>query len=65
VADAVARADRPLLAGETDLSAIPGVVAEYAGLFPNAELVVQPAAGRYPWLDDAGRFVAATATFLQ
>lgn len=53
-----------LLAGEVDLNTIPRVVAEFAELFPNAELVVQPEAGHFPWLDDADRFVAATATFL-
>ncbi len=53
-----------VLAGEVDLNTIPSVAAEYAGLFPNAELVVQPGAGHFPWLDDAGRFVATTATFL-
>jgi pimeloyl-ACP methyl ester carboxylesterase len=53
-----------LLAGEVDLNTIPSVVAEFAELFPNAELVVQPEAGHYPWLDDADRFVATTATFL-
>jgi proline iminopeptidase len=53
-----------LLAGEVDLNTIPRVVAEYAELFPDAELVVQPEAGHYPWLDDADRFVATTATFL-
>jgi pimeloyl-ACP methyl ester carboxylesterase len=53
-----------LLAGETDLNTIPRVVAEFAELFPDAELVVQPEAGHYPWLDDADRFVATTATFL-
>ncbi len=53
-----------LLAGEADLNTIPGVVAEFAGLLPNAELVVQPQAGHYPWLDDADRFVTTTATFL-
>ncbi|HEY5987748.1 MAG TPA: alpha/beta hydrolase, partial [Streptosporangiaceae bacterium] len=53
-----------LLAGEVDLNTIPRVVAEFAALFPNAELVVQPKAGHFPWLDDADRFVAATATFL-
>ena len=63
---AIAAFDGPalLLAGEVDLNTIPGVVAEYAELFPNAELVVQPEAGHYPWLDDADRFVATTATFL-
>jgi pimeloyl-ACP methyl ester carboxylesterase len=53
-----------LLAGEVDLNTIPRVVAEFAELFPDAELVVQPEAGHYPWLDDADRFVATTATFL-
>jgi proline iminopeptidase len=53
-----------LLAGEVDLNSVPRVVAEFAGLFPNAEFVVQPQAGHFPWLDDADRFVATTATFL-
>lgn len=53
-----------LLAGAVDLNSIPSVVAEFAELFPNAELVVQPEAGHFPWLDDAGWFVATTATFL-
>ncbi|MFB7112105.1 alpha/beta fold hydrolase [Streptomyces sp. NPDC056291] len=54
-----------VLAGEVDLNSPPAAMAEYAGLFPHAELVVQPGAGHYPWLDDAGRFVAATAAFLR
>ncbi|WP_391858972.1 hypothetical protein [Streptomyces rhizosphaerihabitans] len=37
---------------------------EFAALFPHAELVVQPGAGHFPWLDDADAFVAATAAFL-
>ena len=53
-----------VLAGEVDLNTVQSVVAEYAGLFARAELVVQPGAGHYPWLDDADRFVAATAAFL-
>ena len=53
-----------LLAGEADLGAPPLTVAEFAALFPNAELVVQPGAGHYPWLDDADRFVKTTAAFL-
>ena len=53
-----------LIAGEVDLNSIPGVVAELADLFPNAELVVQPGAGHFPWVDDADEFVATTATFL-
>jgi pimeloyl-ACP methyl ester carboxylesterase len=53
-----------LLAGEVDVNSVPGVVAELAELFPDAELVVQRGAGHYPWLDDAARFVATAGTFL-
>ncbi|WP_145787770.1 alpha/beta fold hydrolase [Kitasatospora atroaurantiaca] len=53
-----------LLAGEFDLNSPPESAAEFAGLFPDATLVVQPGAGHYPWLDDADRFVATTAAFL-
>lgn len=35
-------------------------MAEFADLFPNAELAVQPGAGQYPWLDHADRFVVTT-----
>lgn len=58
------RAPVLVLAGQADLNTPPGVAAEYAGLFPNAEFVVQPGAGHFPWVDDAERFVAATAPFL-
>jgi len=54
-----------LLAGEFDLNSPPPAVAELARLFPDASLVVQEGAGHYPWLDDADRFVAATAAFLR
>ncbi|MFD0417399.1 alpha/beta fold hydrolase [Streptomyces sp. NPDC127108] len=53
-----------LLAGEFDLNSPPAPTAEFAGLFPHATCVVQPGAAHYPWLDDADRFVAATAAFL-
>ncbi|UZJ32690.1 alpha/beta fold hydrolase [Streptomyces endophytica] len=53
-----------LLAGEFDLNSPPRSVAEFAGLFPDATLAVQPGAGHYPWLDDADGFVATTAAFL-
>ncbi|MFD8543044.1 alpha/beta fold hydrolase [Streptomyces sp. NPDC059649] len=53
-----------LLAGEFDLNSPPQSVAEFAGLFRDATLVVQPGAGHYPWLDDADRFAATTAAFL-
>jgi pimeloyl-ACP methyl ester carboxylesterase len=53
-----------ILAGAFDLVRPPAVLAEFAGLFPAAQLVVQPGAGHYPWLDDAGRFVSAVTAFL-
>jgi pimeloyl-ACP methyl ester carboxylesterase len=64
---ALARFGPPLLllAGEVDPAAPPRVMAEFAGLFPNAKLVIQPGAGHFPWLDDADRFVQATAAFLR
>jgi proline iminopeptidase len=53
-----------LLAGALDLNTPPTALAEYAELFPVAEVVVQPGAGHYPWRDDGDRFVATTAKFL-
>ncbi|MER5719030.1 alpha/beta fold hydrolase [Streptomyces sp. NPDC002132] len=53
-----------LLTGEFDVNSPPRSAAEFAALFPDARLVVQPGAGHYPWVDDADRFVAATAAFL-
>lgn len=53
-----------LLAGEFDLNSPPDCVAHFARLLPAATLAVQPAAGHYPWLDDAACFVATTAAFL-
>lgn len=63
---ALAAFDAPvlLLGGETDLNTPPNAVMEYAALFSNSEVVIQPGAGHYPWLDDADRFAATTATFL-
>ncbi|GAB2850183.1 alpha/beta hydrolase [Streptomyces deserti] len=54
-----------VLAGEYDVAAPVRVMTEYAALFPDAELVVQPGAGHFPWLDDAGRFGTAVGTFLR
>ncbi|MFF3314952.1 alpha/beta fold hydrolase [Streptomyces sp. NPDC003035] len=59
------RAPVLLLAGEFDLNSPPASTAEFAGLFPDASLVVQSGAGHYPWIDDPDRFVAATAAFLR
>jgi pimeloyl-ACP methyl ester carboxylesterase len=50
-----------LVAGEVDLNSVPGAVKEFAGLFPDADLVVQPGAGHFPWLDDPATFVTTTA----
>lgn len=63
---ALARFAAPVLvlAGEVDLNSPPSATAEFAGLFPHAELVVQPGAGHFPWLDDADRFTATTEAFL-
>jgi pimeloyl-ACP methyl ester carboxylesterase len=53
-----------VLAGGHDVSLPPGPAAEYAALFPRAELAVQPGGGHYPWLDAPERFVGTTAAFL-
>jgi pimeloyl-ACP methyl ester carboxylesterase len=53
-----------LLAGDVDLNSPPRAMAEFAELFPHAKLVIEPGAGHFPWLDDAGQFVATTAAFL-
>ena len=53
-----------LMAGEVDPGAPPRTVEEFAGMFPNAEFVVQSRAGHFPWLDDADAFVSAVAAFL-
>ncbi|MET7984957.1 MULTISPECIES: alpha/beta hydrolase [unclassified Streptomyces] len=63
---ALARLASPVLvlAGEADLNSPPQAMARVAALFPHAELVVQPGAGHFPWLDDPERFVTATTAFL-
>lgn len=53
-----------LLAGEVDSGPLPRIAADIAQLIPRAELVIQPGAGHYPWLDDPGRFTRTVATFL-
>lgn len=53
-----------LLAGELDLNTVPRIAAEFAAMFPNAKLVVQPGGGHSPWLDDADWFGSAVAAFL-
>jgi pimeloyl-ACP methyl ester carboxylesterase len=63
---ALARFGPPVLvvAGEVDLNSPPRAMSEYAGLFPDARLVVQAGASHHPWMDDAGRFRATVAEFL-
>jgi pimeloyl-ACP methyl ester carboxylesterase len=53
-----------ILAGDLDLQRPPRIAAEFAALFPAAQLVIQPGAGHFPWLDDAGQFVSAVTAFL-
>ncbi|MGH1563215.1 alpha/beta fold hydrolase [Mumia sp. DW29H23] len=63
---ALADFDRPVLvvAGEVDLNSPPPAMREVAGIFPDARLVVQPAAGHYPWQDDPDAFVTTVEAFL-
>ncbi|WP_405719514.1 alpha/beta hydrolase [Streptomyces sp. NBC_01537] len=58
---ALAALDAPVLiiAGELDSGPTPAVAAEFAAVFPKGEVVVQPGAGHFPWLDDANWFVRA------
>ena len=65
VRDAIARLQVPVLlvAGGYDVALPPKRAAEYAALFPQAQLAVLPGAGHYPWLDDAAAFVATLTAF--
>jgi pimeloyl-ACP methyl ester carboxylesterase len=54
-----------LVAGEYDVALPPKCAAEYAGLFGQAELAVQPGGGHYPWLDDPQWLVQTLAEFLR
>jgi pimeloyl-ACP methyl ester carboxylesterase len=64
---ALARLHAPvlLIAGEYDVALPHKRARDYAGLFPHAEIAVQPSAGHYPWLDDPGWFTAAVTGFLR
>jgi pimeloyl-ACP methyl ester carboxylesterase len=63
----LARLGAPVLvvAGEYDVALPPKCAAEYAGLFPQAELAVQPGGGHFPWLDDPQWLVQTLAGFLR
>jgi pimeloyl-ACP methyl ester carboxylesterase len=64
---ALARLVAPVLlvAGEYDVGLPPSCAAEYAGLFGQAAMVVQPGGGHTPWLDDPESFVRTLAEFLR
>jgi pimeloyl-ACP methyl ester carboxylesterase len=49
------------LTGEYDVGLPPRNAAEYAALFKDATLTVQPGAGHFPWLDDPAWFTRALA----
>jgi proline iminopeptidase len=53
-----------LVGGEYDPAPTPRLLRDFAALFPNAALVIQPGAGHVPWLDDANRFVGTVNGFL-
>ncbi|MFD9247156.1 alpha/beta fold hydrolase [Streptomyces sp. NPDC059556] len=53
-----------VLAGEYDAGPTPAKAAEAAAFFPDAELVVPPGPGHFPWVDDAEAFVRPVAAFL-
>lgn len=60
---ATVRADVLIMIGELDPA--PGLAAGQAlsELFVHADVVVQPGAGHFPWLDDPGRFATTLARF--
>jgi pimeloyl-ACP methyl ester carboxylesterase len=53
-----------LYAGDLDPLVTPVMVRAAAPVFGDADVVVQPGAGHYPWIDDAASFVAAISSFL-
>jgi pimeloyl-ACP methyl ester carboxylesterase len=64
---ALAHLQTPVLVvtGEYDAAVPPKCSAEFAGLFPEARLAVQPGGGHSPWLDDPAWFVQTLAAFLR
>jgi pimeloyl-ACP methyl ester carboxylesterase len=53
-----------VLVGELDLSPTPEEAAEAAALFTAAEVIIQPGAAHFPWIDDPAWFAATLAAFL-
>lgn len=54
-----------LIAGEFDVQLPPRRAAEYAALFPQAELAIHRGGAHFPWLDDPAQFVHTAAAFLR
>jgi pimeloyl-ACP methyl ester carboxylesterase len=67
IRSAVAKLPAPvlLLAGQYDVALPPKIATDYAALFAEAGLAVQPAAGHYPWLDDPAWFTRTIEAFLR
>jgi pimeloyl-ACP methyl ester carboxylesterase len=64
-AAALARLDAPVLVFGGELDIIPGQALERAaGLLRRAEVMMQPGAGHFPWLDDPAWFTQALNGFL-
>jgi proline iminopeptidase len=63
---ALANLDAPVtvLAGAVDVGLPLAAMREFVDLFPNAELVVQPGAGHFPWVDDPETFVGLASARL-
>lgn len=54
-----------LVGGEYDVGLPPRRAAEYAGLFPKAQLAVLPRGGHFPWLDDPAWLARTIAEFVR
>lgn len=53
-----------IYAGELDCGPTPALAREAARLFRDAQVMVQPQAAHFPWVDDPARFAEAIAGFL-
>jgi pimeloyl-ACP methyl ester carboxylesterase len=52
-----------VLSGQTDVGTPPAFANQYAALFPDATLAVQPLSGHFPWMDDPAAFTATVGDF--